>query len=681
MAATHNSGYESRLTHLPVSLSRYQLIVITAFAFLVLGSLAVRLATFERYLPYLDYQDESHMYVFTRAWSNAEPNDFMLERLAGYPPLYIVLHDAVQRLYETLVQRPWYLPSDYIYALRLLAVGAGVLTTIFVASIGWQVGGWLAGWFAGAFWAFAPIVVDNNSLAIADPIVYVTCAAAVTFALQAWRRESLWWLLASLAAGILAVYAKYWTIYTLLPWAVAAVKIFRAKPRQSVTGLVLQLIAAGLAAGLLLNYINSGGLSRLSPEMTAFTDEGIANVFNLSRYRNNLSYIAIPIGHMVFLAGIAGAIPAYIYSARRGWRVIHLQKVLVLAATTLLAVALTNSFIYISSTKYIRHALPVAILFMGIWGAALAQVVWTLVDIGARFSSLRFLRTVAGAGALTIALSLIMTSVAALQQLRQQYALQPTKQLLWMWSDANIPNDGRVLMRRNGVLGDTWNRPWSGYDGTKPFEWWFVRDDEALNTPAEYVERGITYFAVTPDERAEWFSTPERQDFINQLTHVKTIANTPETTGETIDFYRMLPPENETAVTFGEQIKLVGYDLNAMTISPGDVIQFRPYWRIVQPPATNYSMFIHIYPQGEQSRVIAQHDGAPTSPQRLTLTWTDPDELYIGADAHLTIPQGTPPGGYVMAVGLYDFTTGQRLLTADGSDVFTMTLTIEAHDD
>ena len=118
-----------------------------------------------------------------------------------------------------------------------------------------------------------------------------------------------------------------------------------------------------------------------------------------------------------------------------------------------------------------------------------------------------------------------------------------------------------------------------------------------------------------------------------------------------------MPPQNEVSVGFGEQITLIGYDL----VIDGENIVLRPYWNAYAPPVANYSMFVHVYPAGEPSNIVAQWDGSPVSMNRLPMTWTDPDENLIGADVNLTLPANIAEGDLVLAVGLYNFETGTRL--------------------
>jgi hypothetical protein len=140
----------------------------------------------------------------------------------------------------------------------------------------------------------------------------------------------------------------------------------------------------------------------------------------------------------------------------------------------------------------------------------------------------------------------------------------------------------------------------------------------------------------------------------------------------------MTAPRVETGITFGEQITLAGYDLNQSADASARTITFRPYWRIQQQPTTNYSMFVHLYPV-ETDQILVQRDGSPASLQRLTLTWDDPRELYIGSDVNLSIPADLPPGQYRLVIGLYDFNTGQRLMTPNNTDSFTISIEISGN--
>jgi hypothetical protein len=146
----------------------------------------------------------------------------------------------------------------------------------------------------------------------------------------------------------------------------------------------------------------------------------------------------------------------------------------------------------------------------------------------------------------------------------------------------------------------------------------------------------------------------------------------------TTHFYRLKPPGVQTDVRFGENIALVGYDLGANRAETGGVLTFslRPFWQASSPPAANYSMFVHLLPAGE-TQPVAQFDGAPASEQRLPVTWTDADEVLLGTQAVIPVPEDAPPGEYRLAVGLYNFETGARLPLPNGDNTYTIPVTIQ----
>jgi hypothetical protein len=656
-----------------ISITGMRLVIVT-FVLLAIGAAGIRILTFERYLPYMDYQDESYLYILARDWRGVELNDFIAQRLSGYPPLYVWMHGGIQAAFESIAHRPWYTPPDYIYVLRLAAVIAGVATVLCIAAIGWQLGGPIAGLFAGLLWAFAPIVVDNNSLAIADPMGYLACAAATAMALRAWKKLSLAWLFGCLLAGIASLYIKYWTLYPFFLWLVVAIRILRIQGRRALPGLIAQVCVGAVFAAALLKYLLESGLSRISPEMTNFTDEGTTNALDLNRNINNLSYFPVPIGVSLFWGGIVLGGIAFAYSLRRKWRLVDWRLILLLTVTAVLAVIPTTTFIYISSVKYIRHALPITIMLMGIWGAAIAQFIWTLKNI---FSGSSGRYAAIGAGAILLGVTLV-PYIADDAQMIQDFKRTQIQQVLWEWADVNVPVDGEILVDRRSRAEDTWNRPWSGYDGSKTFQWWYTNSDEFLNKPiTDWVKGGIVYFVDSAADQ-DWIYKPDKVDvspFLKQLTLVKTILASSDLVGDAVSFYRLLPPQVAADYDFGGQVKLDGYDLKSAALKPGDSIQFRPYWHIDQRPATNYSMFIHVYPAAED-KLLAQYDGAPTVRERPTLTWDDTNELYIGADVSIPLPADLTPDDYRLVIGLYDFNTGARLTGTDGATYFAIPITV-----
>jgi 4-amino-4-deoxy-L-arabinose transferase-like glycosyltransferase len=650
--------------------------LLLAFAILLTGATGIRLLTFDRYLPYLDYADENNMYLLGRDWRGVEDVPVIPEWLAGYPPLYVWFNIGVQQTVETFWTRPWLLISDYFFYLRLLAAIAGVITTLLVVSIGWQLGGALAGWLAGLVWGFAPIIVEYNNLAIPDPMVFLACAATITMALRAWKHDSPRWLMGSLLAAIAALYLKYPAIYALvLPGIVTLMLLYR-QPRRMLPWLAAMLVIALLAGAYLLFDYGSFRLS--NREADTVRDSFLDNMLNPDRNFNNWYYAIYPVGMGVFGVSIIAGIAAYFYSRRQGWRTLNPGHITLLLVYGIAAIMITSTFtnVWLGAGK-IRHVLPTSLAVIAVWGTAVAQIVWTVQRWVSERTPNSRREWLVPAGALALlGVVLLPGFITGNVSLVQRFRQTSVQEQLWRWTDVNIPVDGMVLADPASYVAHTWNRPWSGYDGVKTFLWW-LEDQPKIeaSTPEQYVERGITFFVMDAHDRAEYAKSPAAQAFINQLTLVKVIHAPPIENQFDAYFYRMFPPQHAADALFGGQITFAGYDLSGETAAPGDTLHLRPYWRAPRRPDTNYSMFVHLYPT-DSDTLITQHDGAPTVPERPTLTWDDPDELYFGADVNLTIPADTAPGDYQLAIGLYDYSNGARLTLPDGSDKFTLPITI-----
>lgn len=663
---------------------RWALLVFTV---LVIAAAGVRLLTFDRYLPFLDYADENNMYLLGRDWRGAEDVAFIPEWLAGYPPLYVWINIAVQSLADSVwAGRPWILITDYFYWLRLLAAAVGILTTLVVAALGWEMAGAVAGWLTGLVWALSPIIVEHNSLAIPDPFVYLTCAGALWMAARALRLDSPRWLMGSIFASIAAMYLKYPAAGIFAAPALAGLMLLRRSPRRVLPWLAAGLVVSGLAGAYLV--FGYGALNLSNREAETVRGSALELMMNADRNFNNWWFAVYPIGAWAFWPVIGGGLIAYVVARRKGWRVVDWRIVMIIGIYSIVAILITTTFtnVWFGAGK-IRHVLPITVGLAALWGAGVAQIGWTVdKSISQRSrkaekqsntqtdfnSSPRWIVIVMGVLA---ALVLLPGDVTGDVRVVEQFQRQAMPVILWKWSDVNLPNDGLILANNESEIGHAWNRPWSGYDGAKPFAWWHESTDEIVSsTPERYVERGIRYFVMDEKDRRSYFDTPEAEAFFDQLTLVKTFPAASNVLGETTWFYRMLPPAVMTEAVFGEQIALRGYDLTG-EMKAGGTIQFSPFWRATRRPDTNYSMFMHLYPADEE-RLIAQYDGAPTVLERPTLTWDDPDELLIGATVGLAIPADTTAGQYRLVIGLYDYSTGTRLELADGATYFSVPITI-----
>ncbi|MBI1876941.1 MAG: hypothetical protein HYR94_01670, partial [Chloroflexi bacterium] len=122
-------------------------------------------------------------------------------------------------------------------------------------------------------------------------------------------------------------------------------------------------------------------------------------------------------------------------------------------------------------------------------------------------------------------------------------------------------------------------------------------------------------------------------------------------------------PQNPLNISFGDQITLLGFDLNPAegTQAKSKIVNLKLYWRADSPPPTDYTVFIHLLdPAGNPA---AQFDRPPAAGAYPTSLW-DPGEII----AHEHLLQNLPPGRYTIQVGLYRPDTGERLAVAGSPD-------------
>jgi hypothetical protein len=98
----------------------------------------------------------------------------------------------------------------------------------------------------------------------------------------------------------------------------------------------------------------------------------------------------------------------------------------------------------------------------------------------------------------------------------------------------------------------------------------------------------------------------------------------------------------------GDNLALLGYDLNATQFRPGDKLRLNLYWWASAPVPYGYAVFVHVTPGGPPS---AQADKLNPA-GRPTVNWT-PEQGFIKDDYAITLPESLAPGTYQIVVGLY----------------------------
>lgn len=121
------------------------------------------------------------------------------------------------------------------------------------------------------------------------------------------------------------------------------------------------------------------------------------------------------------------------------------------------------------------------------------------------------------------------------------------------------------------------------------------------------------------------------------------------------------PPSRPRQVTLGEQIQLLGFDLDSGPFSTAATFDLALHWQAVAPPAADYTVFTQLI--GPDDQVWAQQDNQPQGGSYPTMAWP-PNERVVDR-YRLNLNPGAPRGEYRLLVGMYDLNTGQRLPAVD----------------
>ncbi|NJN94594.1 MAG: glycoside hydrolase family 5 protein [Anaerolineales bacterium] len=112
------------------------------------------------------------------------------------------------------------------------------------------------------------------------------------------------------------------------------------------------------------------------------------------------------------------------------------------------------------------------------------------------------------------------------------------------------------------------------------------------------------------------------------------------------------------SAVFNTEIELVGYKLQQDALTSQDTIDLTLYWHSLQEVTNDYTIFIHL--TDANGMILAQEDSSPTQGKFPTSRWS-PGQL-IEDEHHTLTTKNLPAGKYNLRIGLYNSTTGERLL-------------------
>jgi len=131
------------------------------------------------------------------------------------------------------------------------------------------------------------------------------------------------------------------------------------------------------------------------------------------------------------------------------------------------------------------------------------------------------------------------------------------------------------------------------------------------------------------------------------------------------------PPDRLMDAAFNGVGKLIAFDA-PLTLKSGAAFPIMLMWQATNTPTADHTVFVHLLDANGQ--VIAQNDAPPVNGDRPTTSWLIGE--YI-SDLHtLTFNQPDYHGPATLEVGLYDPSTGARVLLSNGANHVALPVTI-----
>jgi hypothetical protein len=602
-----------------------------------------RFATYDFSLPYIDHPDEPNYYLGAREWRGLYDGQGYYD---GIPPGYVWVNQLAQLILEPTGTDSL---SEHIRVMRFINTFINLATLVVIADLARRTvggsAGVLAGIVAGLAWGVSPLIIINAPYSTPDPWQYLLTALALwcsARALQPARNAALYAVISTVFAFI-AVVLKYPIVPALIPGALAALWLLWRDRKRGLYTLALQAVLVGLVGfWLVFGY---GIVFQREGEVVR--EQGLSNLLNLERLWNNLVYTAVPIGEGVVVAVLLAGILAYTLAKRR-----IDSGIIILCASLILTIPwLTNTYANVYASN-VRYVLPATAALCVVFGAAVGQIALLIPDGQARLRSLLLLPLLVfsfipqGQGALAV--------IEDRTRPDSRYALQ-------QWVDASLEPATIIVDNANEK---TFNPEWGGLSlsSGRWMDWW-IADDMREQTVAEWRARGMGY-AVVPEERwLAWQNSADGVAYFADMLYLRAFTDV-RYRGPRMVVYRLTRMATEQQAFFADQIRLLGYDANSENVRAGEALRLRFYWQpIGAPPATNYSLFVHVV--DSDGNIVAQWDGAPASPDRPTLTWDAQDETLISPEIALGIAADLPAGEYEVRIGIYDFAAGVRLTVED----------------
>ncbi len=119
--------------------------------------------------------------------------------------------------------------------------------------------------------------------------------------------------------------------------------------------------------------------------------------------------------------------------------------------------------------------------------------------------------------------------------------------------------------------------------------------------------------------------------------------------------------EHREGFQVGDQIRLLGYELDVQTLAPGETLPLFLYWQALEDIDTDYWLLIQILDEADQP--LLTKDSSLSAGRYSTDLWKEGD--IFSFQHRLYLPPDVPPGQYRLELGIHPFGTWEWLPIRD----------------
>ncbi|MBN1579505.1 MAG: glycosyltransferase family 39 protein [Anaerolineae bacterium] len=208
-----------------------------------------------------------------------------------------------------------------------------------------------------------------------------------------------------------------------------------------------------------------------------------------------------------------------------------------------------------------------------------------------------------------------------------------------------VGEDGQIWAERDVNVSDTY----------PPSQWKkgdVIWEQYRFRVPVTVPQGEYAFYLVSKDAGMRRWPWDDGREALGILA-VKPVGD---------DLVFQVPSMDSTLyANLDDKIELLGYDLEGVSVHPGEVVSCTLYWRALQEISQNYTVFNHLVAADGQT--WGQWDNQPQKGGLPTTRWVpgqvvaDPYQIPVSADA--------PAGPLQLQTGMYDALTMTRLAVRD----------------